>query len=84
MSIVTDGRIARQDLVRQLGASVGQDKAAEALSAALLRLQLDALTSLDREQTMAALDELARTHGLMGTVARFAKARIILLFGDGE
>ena len=71
--------LSRARLATLLSASVGQEKAAEVVLAAQRSLGYagDALT---QEQTLAILDVLARSGGLVGTVARFAKARVILLF----
>jgi hypothetical protein len=74
-------RLPRVELVKILGASLGQEKAADAIHHACVRLALkgDAFTM---DETMRILETLATTPGLVGTVARFAKARVILKFGE--
>ena len=72
--------ISRDDLVKQLGASMGHEKALDAIQSAAGHLHIRG-EEFDRDQTMRILDQLSATPGLVGTVARFAKARVILKFG---
>jgi hypothetical protein len=65
------------DLIPLLAPSIGVEKAREAIDGAAMRLGLDART-LTREHALAVLDVLAKTDGIIGVVARFAKARFLL------
>jgi hypothetical protein len=73
-------RLPTAELVRLLGTSMGEEKASEAVRGALEKLRLRVDGTLSQDEAMAALDELANVKGLVGTVARFAKARVIFVF----
>ncbi len=70
---------AQWDLVRLLGPSLGDDKARDLVrdAAALLGVPVDAC-AVEREHALALLERLAERAGLVGTVARFVKVRVIL------
>jgi len=70
-------RLSRDDLVALFAGPLGEEKAREVVAAALDRLGTKA-ASFDREQSMTVLDALCGEPGLVGTVARFAKVRLIL------
>ena len=70
----------RAELVTVLGASLGQEKSLDAIVGACARLGLRT-ESYTLDETMRILEILAGSPGLVGTVARFAKARVILKFG---
>ncbi len=70
-------RISRRELVRQLGESLGLEKAEEVVSAAAARLSLTG-EEYDRDQALTLFEELTNSPGLVGVVARFAKVRLIL------
>ncbi len=72
-------RLPRGDLAEQLAASLGREKAEEAVVTAAERLGLQG-DAYDRDQTLRILDLLAVESGLVGVVARFAKARVLLKF----
>jgi hypothetical protein len=73
-------RLLKGDLVRMLSETLGQEKAEEAISTAATRLGLAGAPDFDRAQTLAIFEHLAATPGIVGIVARFAKARSILAF----
>jgi len=72
-------RLPAREIVKLLAATLGTEKARETLAAALAHFQL-ADGPLDQTQTLALLDHIAKEPGIVGTVARFAKARVILRF----
>lgn len=72
-------RLLKTDLVMMLSESLGQEKANETVAAAAQQLQLSG-RDFDREETLAILELMASSPGLVGIVARFAKARAILSF----
>jgi hypothetical protein len=76
-----EARLPLAELVKLFGASLGQEKSTEAIHSACkaLGLRTDAYTL---DETMRILDRLSGTVGLVGTVARFAKARVILKFSE--
>jgi hypothetical protein len=73
-------RLSRDELVKQLGESLGLEKAQEAVAAQLVALGLQGISELDKQQTLQLLDAMATSSGLVGVVARFAKVRTILQF----
>jgi hypothetical protein len=70
-------RLAAVDLLPLLAPALGTEKARDAVTTSAHRLQLDP-QNLSREQALAVLDVLAATDGIVGVVARFAKARFLL------
>lgn len=70
-------RLSRMQLVGYLSESLGDAKATEVVSSAAAQMGLG-LVDYDREQTLRILERLADEPGLVGIVARFAKARAIL------
>lgn len=77
-------RLPRRTLIELLAQSLGQEKAEDVVTAAARDLGLPVFGDYNREQTLAVLERLAGMSGLVGVVARFAKARLILLFkNDG-
>ena len=69
-STVSSNRVA--DL---LAPTLGTEKSSEVVAAVVLRLALPA-ADLSPEQALAVLDELARTAGMVGIAARFARSRL--------
>jgi hypothetical protein len=63
-----------EKVVAMLSPAVGDERARDLLLETLQRRQVDPAT-LTAEQGLAALEELSRTPGPVGTAARFAKAR---------
>jgi hypothetical protein len=71
--------VERHSLVALLAPTLGQEKAEEVVLGSLRLLGLPE-DSLDQRQALAMLEQLAAVPGLVGVTARFAKARVILLF----
>jgi hypothetical protein len=65
------------ELIPLLAPAIGVEKAKEAIDSATTRLGLDA-NALAPEDAVAVLDLLAKSEGIVGVVARFAKARFLL------
>ena len=72
--------ITSVDLLPLLAPALGTDKARDATTAAAARLKLDP-HALTRDHALLVLDELTRNEGIVGVVARFAKARFLLTSG---
>ena len=70
-------RIAAVDLLPLLAPALGTEKARDAVTTTAQRLRFDP-QSLTRDQALTVLDELAQSDGIVGVVARFAKARFLL------
>jgi hypothetical protein len=70
-------RAVAVDLLPLLAPALGTEKARDAVTTTAQRLRFDP-QSLSREQALAVLDELAGSEGIVGVVARFAKARFLL------
>jgi hypothetical protein len=71
--------VERHSLVALLAPTLGQEKAEDVVVGALRLLGLPE-DNLDQRQALAMLEQLAGVPGLVGVTARFAKARVILLF----
>lgn len=69
-STVTSNRVAEL-----LAPTLGREKSSEVVAAVVTRLALPA-ADLSPEQALAVLDELARTPGMVGIAARFARSRL--------
>jgi len=65
------------DLIPLIAPAIGVEKAREAIEGGAARLGLDA-KSLTPDQALSVLDLLAKAEGIVGVVARFAKARFLL------
>jgi hypothetical protein len=72
-------RLAKSQLVALLAPTLGIEKGAEVVGTAASRLGY-LQDDLDRTQALAVMDSLANGDDLVGIVAQFAKARLILLF----
>lgn len=72
--------LAVADVAALLAPSVGQERASE-LVESVCRKRGISDRDLGREDVEAVLEELAKTPGVVGAVARFAKARALLRFG---
>lgn len=79
-SALAKATLSLRELVPLLAHAVGQEKSHEAILAGVRRLGLPE-DRLDREQAGALFEDLAAQGGLVSITARFAKARLILLFG---
>jgi hypothetical protein len=73
----TKVRVAAVDLLPLLAPALGTEKARDAVTTTAQRLNFDP-QSLTRDEALSVLDELARSEGIVGVVARFAKARFLL------
>ena len=72
--------LALLKLVTMLGASLGDEKARALVDDVVQRMHLSRET-FTRDDAFLVLEELARQPGVVGTVARFAKARVHLEVG---
>lgn len=70
-------RLAAVDLLPLLAPALGTEKARDAVTVSAQRQRFDP-QSLTRDQALAVLDDLAESEGIVGVVARFAKARFLL------
>ena len=77
IDVATSRRLPRAKLVGMLAESLGDEKANQVVSETASRLGFG-LTDYDREQALSILEAMAGEPGLVGVVARFAKARVIL------
>lgn len=71
------GLIKRAELVRQLGATVGDAKAAEAIDGAARALNLTP-DDLEPEQALRILDALAVEPNIVGIAAKLIRVRMVL------
>jgi hypothetical protein len=69
--------IPRSELVKQLAASLGYEKAEEVLTSTASQLGI-AADPLNKTETLEILDQMLKTPGLVGVVARFVKVRVLL------
>jgi hypothetical protein len=65
------------DLVGLLAPALGAEKARDATESSCGKLGFDART-LSRDEALHVLDDLTKNEGIVGVVARFAKARFLL------
>jgi hypothetical protein len=75
----SERRVAVDRLVELLATSVGQEKSEEVVREAMTRLGFEG-DELDGRQSLRVLELLATMGGIVGVTARFAKARLLLLF----
>jgi hypothetical protein len=68
-----------EQIAELLTPSLGQEKSHEVVNAALGRRAFPR-QGIDYTQALELLDDLTREAGIVGVTARFAKARLILLF----
>jgi hypothetical protein len=78
-SQVVSKRLPISELVALLAPTIGQEKSAEAITAAA---RASGITEdrLTQEQALGLFEVLASHDGLVGVTARFAKARLVLRF----
>jgi hypothetical protein len=67
------------DLIPLIAPALGAEKARDAVDAAAARRGVDSSMPLSHEDALAVLDEMAQVEGIVGVVARFAKARFLLI-----
>lgn len=66
------------DIVHLISPALGVEKAREAIGHAATRRGIDPSTPLSHADALAVLDEMTKVDGIVGVVARFAKARFLL------
>ena len=71
--------LPRTELISQLSASLGEIKATDLIKEAANRLNFFS-TSFSQMQALAILESISLQPGLVGIVARCAKARVILRY----
>jgi hypothetical protein len=74
---VVAARITREELVRQLGSTVGDIKAEQAISTEALGLGLYKL-ELEIGDAIRLLDRVATLPGIVGIAAQLMRARVLL------
>lgn len=70
--------LGHAELVAQLSASVGETKANELITTTASQLGIVGHYSYSKEQALMIFETLAASPGLIGIVARCAKARLFL------
>jgi hypothetical protein len=80
MSAQAPGRVPLRDLVEMLAASFGKEKATEIVKGYAHDLGI-AGDTCSSEEALTMLESMAKANGLLGIVARFAKARWLLSRG---
>jgi hypothetical protein len=68
------------DLVKQLGSTIGDVKARDAIGRAMLELSVTGEV-LNQEQTLKILARLATEPGILGISAQCVRVRALLRFG---
>jgi hypothetical protein len=66
------------DIMHLIVPALGTEKARQAIEQAAARRGVDIATGLSYNGALAVLDEMANVEGIVGVVARFAKARFLL------
>lgn len=79
-AVASTRRLARYTLVGHLSRSLGQEKAEDVVDEAAHQVGIGT-DDWERDEALLLLEALANMPGLVGVVARFAKARIILTLG---
>jgi hypothetical protein len=69
-------------LARLLRSALGEEKATEIVTATLGEMQLSAPEGLDQGEALKVLEALAKTPGIVGITARFAKSHVHLHWGE--
>ena len=69
---------ATVDIVHLIAPALGAEKARDAIEAAAGRRGIDTSRGLSHDAALSVLDELTKVEGIVGVVARFAKARFLL------
>ena len=70
-------RISREELVKQLGSTVGDIKAAQAIATEAAGLGLDQ-PELEVPDALRLLDRVAALPGIVGIAAQLMRARVVL------
>jgi hypothetical protein len=66
------------DIMHLIVPALGTEKARQAIEQAAARRGVDIATGLSYNGALAVLDEMTKVEGIVGVVARFAKARFLL------
>jgi hypothetical protein len=66
------------DIMHLIVPALGTEKAREAIEQAAARCRVDLASGLSYNGALAVLDEMTKVEGIVGVVARFAKARFLL------
>lgn len=69
---------ATVDIMPLLAPALGVEKARDAIEQAAARRGVDVATGLSHNGALAVLEEMTKVEGIVGVVARFAKARFLL------
>lgn len=73
---------ATVDILPLIAPALGVEKARDAIEAAAARRGVDIATGLSHNGALVVLDEMTKVEGIVGVVARFAKARFLLSPGE--
>jgi hypothetical protein len=71
-------RPERVEILHLIAPALGAEKARDAIEQAAARRGVDVSTGLSHNGAIAVLDEMTKVEGIVGVVARFAKARFLL------
>jgi hypothetical protein len=66
------------DIVHLIAPALGAEKAREAIETAATRRGISLAKGLSQDDALTVLDEMTKVEGIVGVVARFAKARFLL------
>ena len=66
------------DIMHLIAPALGAEKARDAIEHSAARCGVDIATGLSHSGALAVLDEMTKVEGIVGVVARFAKARFLL------
>jgi hypothetical protein len=66
------------DIMHLISPALGAEKARDAIEQAAARRGVDVATGLSYNGALSVLDEMTKVEGIVGVVARFAKARFLL------
>jgi hypothetical protein len=66
------------DLLPLLAPAIGSEKARDAIAVAARACGIDPMGRMSQRDALAVLDEMTKLDGIVGVVARFAKARFLL------
>lgn len=71
-------RPERVEILHLIAPALGAEKARDAIEQAAARRGVDLATGLSYKGALAVLEEMTKVEGIVGVVARFAKARFLL------
>jgi hypothetical protein len=74
--------LPRADLIAQLSQSLGEVKASELVEAVANKLGFSTSHEFSQAEALSILESISSQPGLVGIVARCAKARVILKFNN--